>query len=235
MIKVCFILLTVVMLGLVAIGTNAIVRKTVPDTPKQKRIVFATLLSLLCWLIYIVVVSLSGVLATTALPPRIPLFLILPAFSFMFYFFLSDRFKEFVAAVPLKWLTYTQSFRIAVELMLHTLFLQGLLPRAATFEGYNFEIVIGVTALLVGYFGFTNGMPRKGLLLAWNVAGLGTLAIIVFIMITHAYLPAIWPGGERLAIENFGAFPFTFLAGFLMPLAVFMHIFSIVKMRRNKY
>ncbi len=234
MTKAGFIILTIIMAALVYAGITTVASRTINDAKKLSSFRAKTLLLLTGWLVYVSALTFAGVFTTTALPPRVPLLLILPCFAFMVWFFRSGRFSDIISAMPIGWLVYAQSFRIVVELLLHAAFLEGLLPKAATFEGYNYEIAIGITALAVGYFGVTKNALSKTIILIWNYLGLTTLAIIVFIMISHAYFPHLYTTPARPLIETFGAFPNTLLAGFLMPLAVFMHVFCIVKLRREK-
>lgn len=233
MIKAGFILLTLLMAVLVCVAIARTVALAFTDQRKQQRIKTRTIVLLTGWLSYVSILSLAGVFKVVGLPPRIPLLLILPVFAFMFYFFRSAHYKALIAMVPASWLVYAQTFRVVVELMLHGLFLQGILPKAGTFEGYNYEIVIAFSALAIGYWGYTRRVLPRTLLILWHFAGLTTLAIVVFIMISHAYFPHIYPHPETLRIEDFGSFPYTYLAGFLMPLAVFMHIASLVKLTKN--
>ena len=227
MIKIAFIALTVTMSLLVYTGISKAAR-AVPQ--HARRIRTATLLFLLGWLAYVSAISLAGLLQTTALPPRIPTMLILPLFTFLFWLVSRKRSRPVIDAIPAAWLVYAQCFRIVVEVLLHALYKQGLLPRMGTYEGYNFEIVIGITALLVGYLGYTRRTLPRAILLLWNICGLATLATVVFILITHAYFPGIYAHPEPMSIAAFGAFPYTLLAGMLMPLAVFMHVVSIKKL-----
>jgi len=232
MIQTGFLFLTAIMAVLVYSGVIAVARKTVADNNRLQLVKRKTLLLLAGWIAYVSAVSLTGILATPSLPPRVPLFLILPCFAFMVYFFRSSRFSRFIDATPPAWLVYTQSFRIIVELLLVGLYIKGLIPKAATIEGYNYEMVIGITAIAIGYLGYTQKVLPTPILVIWNCCGLATLAIIVFIMISHAYFPGIYTNPGPMSVKDFGSFPNTLLAGFLMPLAVFMHIFSLVKIRR---
>lgn len=188
---------------------------------------------LIGWIAYVSAISLSGLLQTTSLPPRIPLLLIFPLFGFLFWLISRQRSQDVINAIPAAGLIYAQVFRVPVELLLHALYRKGMLPRMGTFEGYNFEIVIGITSLLVGYFGYTRKALPRSVLILWNCCGLLTLTIVVFILISHAYFPGIYAHPEPLSIQNFGAFPYTLLAGVLMPLAVFMHVISIKKLLRQ--
>lgn len=230
MIKASFILLTLIMAAIVYAGIHVVSSRVMHDEGKRRLFRLRTMLVIAGWLTYIATISLAGVLATKALPPRIPLLLILPCFIFIAWFFRSGRFRDLIDGTPPGWLIYAQSFRIVVELLLLGLFLEGVLPKAGTFEGYNFEIITGITAIAIGYFGATRKVLPRAVLLLWNYMGLATLATVVFIMVSHVYFPGIYADPEPLLIEDFGAFPYTFLAGFLMPLAVFLHVFSIIKM-----
>lgn len=214
---------------LIFLAASKTANKVFPSPAQRNKFKIRTAAIITGWIVYITILSLNGVFASVALPPRIPLLLVLPAFAFTVFFFTSSRFKSVINATPAAWVVYAQSFRIVVELLLAGLYVQGILPRAATFEGYNFDIVIGITSLLVGYFAFVKNAIPPAILITWNVAGFTTLAIVVFIVISHAYRPGIWADGNTQFIKDFGAFPYTLLAGFLMPLAVFLHIFSIVK------
>ena len=231
MLQAGFILLTIVMAILLFRGAAHAARHAYTDDPKQqKKFVVRTIFFLAGWLIYISIISFTGIFTIASLPPRIPLLLVLPAFLFMLFFFASGKFKAIIHATHQPGLVYMQSFRVAVELLIWGLFLNGILPQAATFDGYNFDILIGLTAPLVAYFFFNRGSMHKGVFIAWNFIGLITLGVVVFILLRHAYFPASGNAlGPVILTKGLGIFPYTFLPGFLMPLAVFLHIFSILK------
>lgn len=70
---------------------------------------------------------------------------------------------------------------------------------------------------------------NKTLPLLWNSAGLYALAVVVAVLVSHAYETGLWHLHESILTHDFGRFPFTLLAAFLMPVAVFMHLLSIVR------
>jgi hypothetical protein len=229
MLQAGFILLTIVMAVLLirALSAAATISGLKTFVPRAAVI-------LIFWFGYIAAISFTGILNTIEFPPRIPLLLVLPTFVFMAYFFTTARFKPLIAATSAGALTYMQSYRIVVELLLLLAFNQGIIPQAATFEGYNYEIAIAALALVVGYFGYTKRVLPETLIMLWNILGLITLAIIVFILLSHAYFPAHLQGSSLFSMKDFSSFPFTLLPGFLMPLAVFMHIFCIIKLRNKQ-
>jgi hypothetical protein len=197
---------------------------------EQRKFNIKAVVILAVWLVYVGLLSLKRVFIVATLPPRIPLLLVMPPFLFFLYFFTNSKFKKIINAAPLTLPVYFQSFRIGVELLIFGLFLSGQLPKAATFEGYNFDIAIGITAPIIAFL-YAKGKMNRALLLLWNLAGLATLLAVVFILLTYAYFPSFWHQAESILPKSIGVFPFTFLAGFLMPVAVFMHVFSIIKLR----
>ena len=230
MLQAGFISLTIALALLIYSGASKIALKAIPDMERQRHFIVRTALLIIVWICYISALSVTGFFTVAALPPRIPIFLVLPAFLFMAYFFASGRFKSIIVATPVHWLINLQAFRIIVELLIWGLFLKGILPGAATFEGYNFDILIGLTAPLIAYFYVQKQLPGKSVLILWNLAGLATLAIVVFILISHAYFPGIWHYRNDILGSGLGIFPYTFLAGFFMPLAVFLHVFTIIRL-----
>ena len=230
MIKISFVALTAIMAFVLLTGINRISR-TVMEKDAQKRLISRAAWTMLGWLCYVALISLTGVLQSGSVPPRIPLLLIAPLFAAMIYYIRTPTFKLLLAATPAHWLIYPQVFRIGVELLLAALYHEGILPKAGTFEGYNFEIVTALISLAVGTVALKKWKILYPAITAWNIIGLGTLAIIVFIFVSHAYFPSIYNNPEKLSMRHFGSFPYTLLPGFLMPLAVFLHIASMIKQR----
>lgn len=232
MLKVGFISLVLALAVTLYVMAVTIAKKAYTDQARLKRFRIGTLVFLVVWLTYISVISLTGIFETPSMPPRIPLLLVLPAFAAFTYFFTNSRFRDFIAHIPLLWPLYVQGFRIKVELLLWGLAMQGILPRAATFAGYNYDIVIGITGPLLALLMYFTHRRSKWLLMVWNIAGLITLFVVVFILISQAYYFPMWGEHESILSKGFGLFPYTFLAGFLMPVAVFLHIVSIIKTSR---
>lgn len=69
--------------------------------------------------------------------------------------------------------------RIPVEIILFWLFLNKEVPELMTFEGRNFDILAGLTAPFIAYFGLTKLNIKRKLILVWNFICLGLLINIV--------------------------------------------------------
>jgi len=230
MIKTSFIVLTLVMVSLLVAGIRSAALKTM-GKKDATRLTIKALVSISAWLTYVVAISLSGVLQSASLPPKIPLLLVIPIFVFIAVSVRTETFRKLLAATPMHHLIYPQVFRIPVELLLLALFHEGLVPQAATIEGYNYEMVVALTALLTGYIAYRRKTALYPYITLWNICGLITLATIVFIFMSSVYLPTMYAHTQTLNIVAFGSFPYTLLAGFLMPLAVFLHVASLLKQK----
>jgi hypothetical protein len=182
------------------------------------------------WLAYVGTLSAWGVVRDTTLRPPGIVFVFAPVIVFMVLFAVRSRAARVAASrIPLGLLIGAQSFRVAVEIGLHRLGSEGLVPALMTYEGGNVDIFIGLSAPIVAWLVASGRIGRRAAL-AWNVLGLLALANVA----TRAVLTAPGPMNilhtevPNLAI---GLFPYTYLAGFFAPLAVLLHILSIRALR----
>jgi hypothetical protein len=174
---------------------------------------------------YCTLLSQSGILNGTALPPRMPFLVILPLFTFILFITSRPAFKTLLSRVPDHMLIYVQAFRIMVELLLFKAFEEGNIPQLTTFEGINFDILVGITALPMGYLVQHQKIGRQGILI-WNIASVVVLAVTVG-SFTYSFFFTNWVAASgSFAILQM---PSLLLPAFLMPLAVFIHVCSIRK------
>src|SRR6476646_5417771 len=115
-------------------------------------------------------------------PPVLFLFGVAPTVLFVLANLVFSR-KGFIDRLPLRSLTLVHAVRIPVELTLYWLFIGGLVPQVMTFAGRNYDVVSGILALAVYFFGFAAGRANKWLLIAFNLIGLGLLGNIVIVAI----------------------------------------------------
>ncbi len=161
-----------------------------------------------------------------AFPPKIMLLGILPAMLAIITLFATTRGRQFIDSLSIQHLGYLHVVRVPVELVLYWLFLHKAIPEVMTFEGRNFDILAGITAPFIAYFGLTKGKLGPKVILLWNVIGLGLLLNIV----VHAILAAPSPIQQiafeqpNIAILNF---PFVWLPTFVVPVVLFSHLVSL--------
>jgi hypothetical protein len=187
------------------------------------------LTSLLVWLSYAGLLGYAGVLKNMTMRPPGIVFLVVPVLIFLLVFLafvvLSSAGTRVALAIPLWILLGAQSFRVGVELFLHQLWIDGLVPKMLTFDGANVDIYVGASAVLIAWLS-GRGRPGLRLALAWNVLGLLALANVV----TRAVLTA--PGPLHLIhaeVPNLllSTFPFLFIPGLFVPLGVVLHLLAL--------
>ncbi len=87
-----------------------------------------------------------------------------------------------VLGLPLWTLVAIQGFRLPLELAMHGMYERGIMPGQMSFSGRNFDIVTGISALVVAWLVAT-GRGGRRVALAWNILGLALLLNIVGIAI----------------------------------------------------
>lgn len=193
----------------------------------------ATLLILLGWLLLQAFVSLSGFYTNTkGTPPRFIL-LGLPALITIILFFIIPKGRQYIDRLNPATLTLLHTIRVAVELVLFWLYINKTIPQLMTFEGRNFDIMSGLTAPLVFYFGFVKKRLDTTVILVWNVICIGLLANIVVNAILSAPFSFQQFGFEQPNIAVL-YFPFTWLPSCVVPLVLFAHLATIRRLLKNK-
>jgi hypothetical protein len=188
----------------------------------------------LLWLAIQAAIGLSGFyMVSSGTPPRFALLLI-PPVVLIALLFLTKRGRLFAGSFDAKTLTLIHIARIPVELTLYWLFIHKAVPGVMTFEGRNFDILCGLTAPVIYYFGYVKRVLSRGMLLAWNVLCLLLLANIVVTAVLSAPFSFQKLGFEQPDVALF-YFPFIWLPAFVVPAVLFAHIASLRKLIINKY
>jgi hypothetical protein len=180
----------------------------------------------LVWLILQSVISLSGFYTVTDVkPPRFGL-LLLPPVVFIAGMFFTKSGRRLIDGFDVKTLTLLHIIRIPVELTLYWLFLRKLVPKIMTFDGRNFDILCGLTAPFVYYFGYVKSILSRNVLLVWNVLCLLLLMNIVITAVLSAPLPLQQFAFDQANIAMF-YFPYVLLPCFLVPAVLLAHLVAI--------
>jgi hypothetical protein len=88
--------------------------------------------------------------------------------------------RRLALGVPLWALVAVQGFRLPLELAMHAMYERGVMPEQMSYSGWNFDIVTGATALVLGVAVWRHRAGRW-LVAAWNVLGLVLLLNVVTI------------------------------------------------------
>ncbi len=167
---------------------------------------------------------------TDSVPPRFALVL-LPILLFWGYGLRPTPLKAIITVRTTHLSTFLHTVRIPVEIVLWYLYRYGTVPELMTFEGRNFDILVGITAPLIGSLFYLGRISKKALL-AWNVIGL----FLVFFILINGILSAELPF-QQFAFDrpNTGItyFPFVLLPAAIVPLVIYTHITDIIKLRKE--
>ncbi len=186
----------------------------------------ATLVILLVWLTFQAFMGISGFYTVTdTIPPRF-LLLVLPPLLLIIGLFSTTKGRQYIDSLDPGALTILHTIRIAVEFVLFWLFIHKAVPELMTFEGRNLDILSGMTAPFIFYFGFIKKQISKKIILLWNFICLALLLNIVANAVLSA--PSRF---QTFAFDqpNIGVlyFPFNWLPACIVPLVFLSHLASI--------
>ena len=160
-------------------------------------------------------------------PPRL-VWLLGPSILLLITGLINKRTRGLMLAVEDKNWILIHLIRIPVELFIYWWFLKDLVPEIMTFTGRNFDILIGISAVLIYYFGFVKEVLNPWIIIGWNLIGLAFLINIVVIAIFSAPT-AIQVYGFDQPNNAVLVFPYIYLPVIIVPLVFLAHVLSIIK------
>ncbi|WP_196888904.1 hypothetical protein [Aureivirga sp. CE67] len=194
----------------------------------------AAIYFLFAWGAIQTVVSLNGFyLNTEVIPPRF-LLVLFPPLLFQFIILIHPIFKKFRNSLNLKTLTLIHIVRIPVEFVLYFLFLEKYVPEIMTFSGRNFDILPGLTAPFIYYFGFIKKKLSKKFIFGWNIISLGFLVFIISNAILSAPSPFQLFGFNQPNIALL-YFPIVLLPSVIVSVVLFSHFVTIKRLYKTIY
>jgi hypothetical protein len=190
-------------------------------------------LVMICWLILQTVLAEKGFYAkSTGMPPRL-IFAVLPPVLFIIACFILPAGRRYLDTLDPRMLTWLHIVRIPVEFCLYTLMVHHLVPQVMTFEGRNFDIISGITAPIIAYFGYTKKTLSRPILIAWNV--------ICLLLVLHVVYYGIFSAPTAIQKYAFDRpnvavlyFPFVWLPAFIVPLVILSHLVCMRELIKRK-
>ncbi len=216
-------------LGLVLLVFRLVAAASARYLPRETAALVTPVLSV--WLILVGAVSAAGLVRGGGGGPPGILLVAGPVALFLVLVAWSGGALRLASRLPVWVLIGAQAYRVGVELALHQLWLEGLVPRMMTYAGANVDIWVGGSAPLAAWLAL-QGRPGRVLALAWNGVGLLALGNVVARSVLTAPGPLHLLATEvpNLAV---GTFPYTYIAGFLAPLAAALHVLCIRVLLRS--
>lgn len=162
------------------------------------------------------------------LPPR-PIVMMMPLLAIIVRLVATRRRFYVLPALRLDWLNGIHVLRLPVELVIWQLYQLGLMPRLMTFAGGNYDIIIGITAPFILYYGLMEGRLSRAALIAWNVLG---LALLLNVLVSGV-ISFPWQG-QLVALDQpnraVGYWPYVLLPAVVVPLALFAHVATLMNL-----
>jgi len=115
--------------------------------------------------------------------------------------------------------------------VLHRLALEGVAPVEMSWAGRNLDVVSGVTGLLLGLALLRGARIPPGVVLGWNILGLGLLANIIAVAVLATPAFHRFPGPPNLLPSTF---PWVWLPSFLVQAALGSHLLVFRQLRRGR-
>jgi hypothetical protein len=132
------------------------------------------------------------------------------------------RHTSWVALVGL------QGFRLPLELLMHRAYVEGIMPGQMSYSGRNFDIITGLTAIVLAIALARYRVPRW-VIGAWNV--LGTVLLINILVIAVLSMPMF----HRFGMDRLNVWvadpPFVWLPAVLVLTALAGHLIIFRKLR----
>lgn len=223
-----FLSLVTFVCAAVLAGVGWASRESPPVTRLRLRL--GTALGLVIWLGIGAGLARSGVLSNfEELPPRAALFLVAYAIGTV-TFALSPIGTRLARTIPLAALVGVQAFRVPLELVLHRLYGEGVLPVQVTYAGWNYDIVTGLLALVLAV-ALWRGRGGERLVAMWNGLGLVLLAVVVGTAILS--LPTPFQRFEPSTVAA-TTFPLVWLPSVLVMAALLGHLLVWRRLRMDR-
>ncbi len=182
-----FVALAVGLAATVVAAVYASASATPTTSPRAVRDAAIAALGAVGWLGLTYAAAQSGRLSFSTRPPTM-LFLLVSTAVVAVAIGASRLGRRLATGIPLAALVGVQGFRVAVELILHRAYREGLMPVQMSFSGLNFDILSGLSAIVVALM-----LLRKPgsivLVRVWNTAGIILLANILTIALLSAPTP----------------------------------------------
>ena len=160
-------------------------------------------------------------------PP--PMFLLVGSMVALVWLLSRSKLGSAVAKeASLTLLVGAQAFRLPLELTMHRASSEGVMPVQMSFSGYNFDILTGASALLLGIL-LARGKAGTTAVRIWNAVGF--LLLLNIVTIAVASLPMFHAFGEDQVNVWVTYPPFVWLPGVLVPAALLGHLLIWRKLR----
>jgi hypothetical protein len=200
-----------------------------PANPRYRRHFPIAVIVLAAWMLYSGLMAAKGWLLDTTAFPHPVVRVLVPGLLLAAFAAFSPFGTRLAKHLGYAFLIGFHAFRVPLEGLLWWFHRQGNLPVQMTFEGRNFDILTGLSAIVVAVLAHRGLIGRRAVL-AWNLAGFALLLNIMGVAIASV------PGPLRI-FQNEPAntlvlhFPYVWIPAVFVLAAFFGHLLLFRKLR----
>jgi hypothetical protein len=193
-----FVVIPVLLVVALLWGVWAASRRLGEPAALRVRLVGITAVAAAIWMALTWTLAATGVLRRwDATPPPFVL-LVVGIVLIAVRISLTGYGRRLALGLPLWTLVAVQAFRFPLELAMHRLYERGIMPGQMSYSGRNFDVLTGITAIVVALL-VQRGLAGTRLVLAWNIVGLALLINVVTVAILSTPLFRYF-GDDRLNV-----------------------------------
>jgi hypothetical protein len=187
---------------------------------------------LLLWFAAAIALSYAGAFrGTPQSPPTIEFGIFVPLVVGLVWLWRSTTARRLLDAIPQSWLIGLQFYRVLGAIFL-LMYVQGRMPGAFALPAGGGDVAIGLLAPIVAV-AYSRGVPGREFLVAgWNLLGLVDLAnaIATGFLTSPSPLQVLSLDAPNWLISDF---PLVMVTVFGVPLAILLHVASLMKLSRS--
>ena len=231
--QLILIMLALGLLSMIAYGMGYVLERLRLPERRQKLIRRFTLAALALWMTLLAVLAFVGFFERFDWTPPSVVLAVVPPLLVIMALLASRAFRLMLRLVPMSWLFYAQGFRLILDLFLWLGYKGGYVPPQMTFAWLNYDIIVGLTAPMAGYVFFGKGRYHRLEAIWWNV--FGVLILLNTMVVGLLSLPTGFQVFRTQPDMTFVAgFPFIWIPGLFVPLALALHLFSLMQLFGKK-
>lgn len=212
------------------VGVNQALKRSNWAESRRRMTIQITAAALVGWFVVAIVLASRGVYRAPGRIPTIQFGIIIPILLGCLVIWRSSAFSQLIDAVPRRWVIAVQFYRVEGVIFL-ILYASNLLPGLFALPAGAGDVATGLAALTIGLtFSQRHQVPSRTVL-AWNLFGIADLVVAL----ATGFLTAPSPL-QRFAFDRPNelilVFPLALIPTFLVPLAILLHIISLIQLGR---
>jgi hypothetical protein len=218
--------------GLIGVGLWLGLERTDLTAGQRRTTWLAVIIPYTLWMAIAWSAAIDGVFRTdTALPPTLPLAVLLPVIIAAPPLLLSKRVGQVLDAMPASWLIALQLYRVFGGWALAA-GLRGTLPGAFGLPAGIGDTLTGLFAVPAAMAVATGTTQGRKAAIAWNIFGLADFAVAITLGAITS------PGRFQLIVPDVpsigaGAYPGILTPAFVVPSAILLHALSLRQLMRR--